>query len=82
MTEAVAPFRIKTAAGDLEDLRQRLRHTRWPEEATVSGWSQGVPLGYLRELCRHWMQDYDWPAREEILNALPQYRTTIFRVVR
>jgi epoxide hydrolase len=77
MTENVTPFRIKAAAGDLEDLRQRLRRTRWPEEATVTGWSQGVPVGYLRELCRYWMADYDWPARQARLNALPQYRTTI-----
>ncbi len=77
MAESVTPFRIKTEAGDLEDLHERLLHTRWPEEATVSDWSQGVPLGYLRELCRYWMQDYDWPAREARLNTLPQYRTTI-----
>jgi epoxide hydrolase len=77
MSETVTPFRIRTAPGDLEDLRQRLGRTRWPEEATVSGWSQGVPLGYLRELCRYWMQDYDWPTREARLNTMPQYRTTI-----
>jgi epoxide hydrolase len=75
MAERVTPFRIETADADLEDLLTRLRHTRWAEKETVGDWSQGVPLGYLRELCRYWAEDYDWPARQHRLNELPQYRT-------
>jgi hypothetical protein len=75
--EPVTPFRIETAEAELADLRARLRNTRWPERETVSDWSQGVPLGYLRELCRYWAEEYDWPARQRRLNALPQYRTVI-----
>ncbi len=77
MPEAVAPFRIETPEGELEDLRTRLRRTRWPERETVGDWSQGVPLGYLQELCRYWEQGYDWPARQRRLNELPQFRTEI-----
>jgi pimeloyl-ACP methyl ester carboxylesterase len=75
MPEPMTPFRIETAEGDLEDLRTRLRDTRWPEKETVGDWSQGVPLEYLRELCRYWGEDYDWPARQRRLNGLPQFRT-------
>ena len=50
----VTAFRIDVPAAELDDLRDRLRRTRWPEAETVTGWSQGVPLGYLRELCRYW----------------------------
>ncbi|WP_440072855.1 epoxide hydrolase N-terminal domain-containing protein [Streptosporangium sp. OZ121] len=39
--------------------------------------SQGVPLAYLRELCRYWACTYDWRATERRLNALPQFRTAI-----
>jgi pimeloyl-ACP methyl ester carboxylesterase len=77
MNETVTPFRIQATAGDLEDLRDRLRRTRWPEPETVGDWSQGVPLSYLRELCQYWEREYDWPAREARLNTLPQYRTLI-----
>jgi epoxide hydrolase len=77
MNETVTPFRIAASAGALEDLRDRLRRTRWPEQETVSDWSQGVPLSYLRELCRYWEREYDWPARQARLNTMPQYRTTI-----
>jgi pimeloyl-ACP methyl ester carboxylesterase len=75
--ESVTPFHIETSAEDIADLRTRLRSTRWPDRETVGDWSQGVPLGYLRELCRYWEQDYDWPARQDRLNALTQFRTVI-----
>jgi epoxide hydrolase len=32
----------------LNDLRQRLTATRWPDKETVSDQSQGVPLAKLR----------------------------------
>jgi pimeloyl-ACP methyl ester carboxylesterase len=43
----------------------------------VDDWSQGVPLAYVRELCRYWAEEYDWRAAERRLNALPQFRTSI-----
>jgi epoxide hydrolase len=76
-SDEVAPFRIDIPQDTLGDLRARLAGTRWPEAETVADWSQGVPLGYLRELCRHWADGYDWRATEARLNRLPQFRTQI-----
>jgi epoxide hydrolase len=77
VTQAVTPYRIAVADSELEDLRDRLRRSRWPDPETVSDWSQGVPLGYLRELCDYWAEHYDWRATEVRLNAIPQFRTRI-----
>jgi pimeloyl-ACP methyl ester carboxylesterase len=77
MSDEVKPFRIEVSEADLRDLRQRLKQTRWPEPETVEDWSQGVPLAYVRELCRYWSEEYDWRATEARLNALPQFRTVI-----
>jgi epoxide hydrolase len=76
-SDEVTPFRIEVPQGTLADLRARLAGTRWPEAETVDDWSQGVPLSYLRELCHHWAEDYDWRATERRLNLLPQFRTEI-----
>ena len=51
----------------------RLRATRWPEPATALDWTQGVPVGYVQDLCRYWAEEYDWPAREERLNQVEQF---------
>ena len=77
MSDAVIPFRIEIPQADLDDLVDRLSRTRWPEAEPVDDWSQGMPLGYLRELCGYWADGYDWRAREALLNTFPQYRTEI-----
>jgi epoxide hydrolase len=77
MSDKVTPFRIEVPASELEDLRTRLRDTRWPERETVDDWSQGVPLAYLQDLCAYWGDGYDWRATEARLNGFPQFRTSI-----
>jgi epoxide hydrolase len=77
MDEDVRPFRIEVPEAVIEDLRARLRNTRWPEPETVTDWSQGTPLAYTRELCRYWLEDYDWPAASARLNQFPQFITAI-----
>ena len=73
----IDPFEIRIPDSDLEDLRQRLARTRWPDAETVDDWSQGIPLAYLKEVCEYWGEKYDWRAREQRLNRFPQFRTEI-----
>jgi epoxide hydrolase len=77
MTDDIRPFRIDVPQADLDDLRDRLRRTRWPEPEPVDDWSQGIPLAYTRDLCGYWLHDYDWRAAEARLNGYPQFRTEI-----
>jgi epoxide hydrolase len=77
MSAEITPFGIDIPEADLRDLRERLQRTRWPEREPVDDWSQGVPLGYVQDLCRYWARDYDWRATEARLNALPQFRIEI-----
>src|SRR5271165_5102091 len=77
MINAIRPFRIAVGDDVLDDLRSRLRKTRWPEAATVDDWSQGVPLAWIRDICRHWAEGYDWRSREAMLNRFPQFMTAI-----
>jgi epoxide hydrolase len=74
---AVTEFVIDIPDSDLDDLRHRLRQTRWPERELVDGWDQGVPIDYLRELIEYWAEGYDWRATETRVNRLPQFVTTI-----
>ncbi len=77
MTDDLIPFRIDVSDSEIDDLRGRLRSTRWPEAQTVDDWSQGTPLVYARELCRYWLEEYDWTTAQARLNRFPQFRTTI-----
>ncbi|WP_372671784.1 epoxide hydrolase family protein [Amycolatopsis kentuckyensis] len=71
------PFRIAIPDADLIDLDRRLAETRWPGEIPDSGWTRGVPLGYLKELVEYWRTSFDWRAAEEKINSFPQFTTTI-----
>ena len=73
----IRPFRIAVPDADLEDLRERLSRTRWPDRECVGDWSQGIPLNYVRELADYWANRYDWRAREARLNAFDQFLTGI-----
>ncbi|MEU7483052.1 epoxide hydrolase family protein [Streptomyces sp. NPDC042319] len=74
---AVTPFRIDIPDADLADLRERLARTRWPDELPGVGWSQGVPLAYLKELAAYWHDGYDWRRHEAELNSYPQFTTAL-----
>src|SRR5919106_3609312 len=71
------PFTPQTAPGALEDLRARLRATRWPDAPEDAGWSLGIDLAYLRELVAYWADGFDWPAQEAALGQLPRFRVPL-----
>jgi pimeloyl-ACP methyl ester carboxylesterase len=70
------PFEVQIPDADIEDLRDRLRRTRWPDAETVDDWSQGIPLQYVRELCSWWAEEYDMGLAGRI-NAFPQARVEL-----
>ena len=69
-------FAVRVEQSDIDDLRDRLARTRWPEREAVDDWSQGIPLAYTRELCTYWADEYDFGFADRI-NAFPQSRTDI-----
>ncbi len=77
MRNAISPFRIAVSDDVLEDLRTRLRRTRWPEAELVDDWSQGAPLQWIKDVCQYWAETYDWRQREARLNRFSQFTTEI-----
>lgn len=74
---APEPFVSRTAPEAIEDLRARLRATRWPDAPEDAGWSLGTDLDYLRELVAYWADGFDWPAQEATLARLPRFRVGV-----
>src|SRR5690606_9741015 len=69
-------FRVDVPDAVLDDLRQRIERTRWPDLPDV-GWQRGVPVAYLREVADHWAHRYDWRTWQTRLNEHPQLLTTL-----
>jgi pimeloyl-ACP methyl ester carboxylesterase len=72
----ISPFTSSVAAEAVDDLRARIRNTRWPA-AVATDWSRGVPLAYAKTLAERWSEQFDWVKSEAELNAYPQFTTEI-----
>ncbi|HTV91304.1 MAG TPA: epoxide hydrolase [Verrucomicrobiae bacterium] len=74
---AIRPFHAHFSDAALDDLRRRIKATRWPDRETVDDDTQGVPLAMIQGLATYWATDYDWRKCEAKLNALPMFITNI-----
>jgi pimeloyl-ACP methyl ester carboxylesterase len=73
----MTPFKIDIPRAQIDDLKYRLRHTRFPDEVEGAGWDYGTNLSFLRKLVGYWAETFDWKAEEARLNAFPQFIRTI-----
>ena len=73
----VVPFEVHVPEAELDELRRRVRATRWPDAETVPGGTQGVPLDVMRDLAGHWADGYSWRRLERRLAGFEQYRAEI-----
>ena len=70
-------FHFTATEEDLADMRRRIAATRWPEQETAIGDSQGAQLATIEALARYWQTDHDWRKVEARINALPNFITEI-----
>jgi microsomal epoxide hydrolase len=76
-SDDITPFRIDIPDAVLDDLRERLARTRWPDQIPNSGWDYGTDLAYLKDLCETWQHKFDWSAQEDRFNRWPHFLTNI-----
>lgn len=74
---AAKPFHIDIPASVVDDLKRRLKASRFPDQIGGSGWSQGTDTAYLKELVGYWAHDFDWGAQQARLNAYPHFQVEI-----
>ena len=70
---APRPFSIDVPEAVLDDLRNRLANSRWPQPLAGAEWDYGAKVDYVRELCDYWRTAYDWRRHEAALNGVPQF---------
>lgn len=73
----IEPFTVAVEDAELDDLRRRLRDTRFPTPAPGPAWSQGTDLEYLRWFVSFWADEFDWPSNERKLNRFDHYQAEV-----
>jgi microsomal epoxide hydrolase len=77
MASTPQPFRLQIPDAAIDDLRERLMRTRFPDQAPAAPWSYGTDVDWLRGLVAHWREGFDWRRHEARLNALPQFKVAL-----
>ena len=74
---AIQPFQINIPDEVLDDMRQRIANTRWPDEIPNTDWDYGSNMAYVRELADYWLNEFDWRKQEAMLNGFSQFRADV-----
>src|SRR5450432_701014 len=69
----IHPFILNTPQPILDDLKLRIRNTRWPDEINDSGWRYGANLSYMKGLAEYWVNSFDWRKVEKEVNSYPDF---------
>jgi pimeloyl-ACP methyl ester carboxylesterase len=64
----IKKIKIEIAQSFLDDMKSKLRLTRWPDEIENSGWTYGASLSYMKELADYWSTYFDWRRTESDIN--------------
>jgi pimeloyl-ACP methyl ester carboxylesterase len=70
----VEHFTVPFSQSSVEDLRDRLQRTRWPDEISDSDWAFGFDRHFLIDLCSYWKDEFDWKAQLDRISAFNHYR--------
>ena len=66
-------FKANISQQVLDDLKSRIKNTRWTDEIIGSGWNYGANLSYMKELANYWLSEFDWRKVENKINTYPNF---------
>jgi hypothetical protein len=74
----VRPFNISVSDAKLAAIRERVAAYRWfPAPENEQGFAYGMSTPVLQELCKYWLNEYDWRAQEDLLNKYPSFKADV-----
>ena len=71
---SIERFEVPYSESAVQDLRERLARTRWPDTISGSAWTYGFDLAYLQRVCDYWRRHFDWRAQVEQLRQLEHFQ--------
>ena len=80
---SITPFTLQVNEKKLKFLKASLkefvsRKPNYPELTEDKDWHFGIPSNFVHVMAKYWLEEYDWRAREKVLNDVgPQFHTKI-----
>ena len=69
----IHPFRIDVPDKTLEQIHTQVANYPWHEMPDDGGWAYGTHLGYMKELCAYWLNEFDWRKQEAAINRFSHF---------
>ncbi|WP_320779283.1 epoxide hydrolase [Streptomyces sp. CRN 30] len=76
-SRTLEPYRIDVPQDVLDDLKDRLKRTRFFDDLDNEDEYYGISTAYLKPIVEYWADGFDWRAQEKRLNSFDQHRVEI-----
>ena len=73
----IKPFEVAWSEEDVGRVLDQVRAYPWPPAPVGGEWNYRTDADYLKKLCAHWTDGYDWRAAMAELNRFPQFTARI-----
>jgi microsomal epoxide hydrolase len=74
----IKPFTVDWTADQVGKVMDLVRAYPFPPIPAVdNGWAYGCDGAFLKDICAHWTDDYDWRAAVAELNRYPQFTARV-----
>ena len=70
-------FKVDISKYVLDDIHSRVAGFPWDMMTEDDGWKYGTNLAYMKELCKYWLEEFDWRAQEHRLNKFPHFKSSV-----
>jgi len=74
---SVERFHVSVPEQIVDELRERLMRTRWPDEVDDDSWTYGTNRAFLRALVEYWAHRFDWARQEAAINRFAHFRADV-----
>jgi len=74
----IRPFEVTWTEAEVGRVLDQVRAYPWPRQPAVpDGWAYGCDGVWLKSLCEHWTDRYDWRGAVADLNRFPQFTARV-----
>ena len=73
----IEKFKINIQEQKISSIYQKVKEYNWDVIANLQDWEHGTNKDYLKELCKYWINKYDWKKNEKILNNFLNFKTKV-----
>jgi len=70
-------FKINFSNKVLKEIKHKVKKYPWHEMPNNGGWLYGTNLPYMRNLCKYWVNKFDWKTHEKKINSFSNFKTKI-----